>query len=355
MNTKRLRADRLDAWILKLQELGLRVVGPVVAGDEDATLFSTIESADQLALGAQLPRKSAKGLFFPQSEIVLRYQTGDGTNVEVQDIEGFAPPTVLLGTHPCDTAAVGVLDAVFGWDYRDKFYLDRRENTTIVSLGCRNLIDESCFCTAVGLGPDSREGSDVFAVREDAGDLLLEAVTDKGTSLLERTAALLEESEPIPAAAAEPPARAFDADTFDADRVKCWLDENFDSDLWKEMSLSCVGCGTCTFICPTCHCFDIVDETRLGEGVRRKNWDSCQFGLFTAHASGHNPRAMQSDRFRQRIMHKFKYYVEKFDKTLCVGCGRCVRACPVGHSLLDTLTEIDRRAKEQTVAQGAEG
>ena len=346
MNAKRLRAGDLDAWIRLLKQSGLRVVGPVKAGD--ATLFSTIESADQLVLGAELPRKSAKGLFFPQSEIVLRYRTGEGKDVQMQDIEGFAPPTVLLGTHPCDAAAMGILDAVFGWDYRDKFFLERRENTTIVSLGCRNLIDESCFCTAVGLGPDSRQGSDVFAIREDSGDLLLEALTGKGESLLERTAALLEDAEPIPPVA-EPPSRPFDLDA-----VKGWLDENFENDFWKEMSLSCVGCGTCTFICPTCHCFDIVDETRLGEGVRRKNWDSCQFGLFTAHASGHNPRAVQSERFRQRIMHKFKYYVEKFDQTLCVGCGRCVRSCPVGHSLLNYLTEIDRRAREQGVAQGAE-
>lgn len=346
MNAKRLRAAHLDAWIRQLNESGLRVVGPVVAGD--ATLFSTIESADQLALGSQLPRKSPKGLFFPQSEIVLRYHAGEGESVEIEDVEGFAPPTVLFGAHPCDAAAMEVLDAVFSWDYRDKFYLERRENTTIVSLGCRHLIDASCFCTAVGRGPDSREGSDVFAIREEGGDLLLEAVTDKGVALLERAADLLEDAEPLPPVAEAP------SPPFDPDAVKGWLDENFESDLWREMSLSCVGCGTCTFACPTCHCFDLVDETRLGEGVRRKNWDSCQFGLFTAHASGHNPRALQSERYRQRIMHKFKYYVDKFDKTLCTGCGRCVRACPVGHSLLDYLTEIDRRAEEQPEPQGAE-
>ena len=346
MNTKHLSAADFDAWIRLLRESGLRVVGPVEAGE--ATLFSAIESADQLALGAGLPRKSAKGLFFPQSEIVLRYQAGTDNGVQVQDIEGFAPPTVLFGTHPCDAAAMGVLDAVFGWDYRDKFYLERRENTTIVSLGCHHPIDESCFCTAVGLGPDSREGSDVFGMREDSGDLRLEAVTAKGEALLERTAAVLEDGPPLPPAAEAPDK------PFDLERVKGWLDENFESDFWKEMSLACVGCGTCAFICPTCHCFDLVDETRLGEGVRRKNWDSCQFGLFTAHASGHNPRALQSERFRQRIMHKFKYYVEKFDQTLCVGCGRCVRACPVGHSLVAYLTEIDRLAQEQAVPQGAE-
>lgn len=346
MNAKRLRADRLDAWVSLLREAGLRVVGPVLAGD--GTLFAPVESADQLVLGAELPRKSAKGLMFPQSEVILRYRKETDGRVTVDDIDGFAPPTVLIGTHPCDAAAMGVLDAVFSWDYRDKFYLERRENTTIVTLGCRGLIDDACFCTSVGLGPDARDGSDVYAMRGESGDLVLEAVTPKGEALLAMSAALLEDTDPLP-----PPAEAPEP-AFDLDDVKCWLDENFESDFWKEMSLSCVGCGTCTFLCPTCHCFDIVDETCQGEGVRRKNWDSCQMGLFTVHASGHNPRSVQSERFRQRIMHKFKYYVEKFDKTLCVGCGRCVRACPVGHSLLNYLTEIDRLAKAQGVSQEAE-
>lgn len=346
MSAKRLLASQLDAWIKLLQANERRVVGPVLAGE--GTLFSVIESASQLVIGGELPRKSAKGLMFPQSEVVLRYKTNGDGKVEVQDVTGFAHPTVLIGTHACDAAAMSVLDAVFGWDYKDKFYIERRENTTIVTIGCRGLIDESCFCTSVGLGPDSRQGSDVFAMKEESGDLIFEAVTDKGEALIELTANLFEEAESLPAPS-EPEEKAFDLND-----IKCWLDENFESDFWSEMSLSCVGCGTCTFLCPTCHCFDIVDETNGSEGVRRKNWDSCQFGLFTAHASGHNPRSAQSERFRQRIMHKFKYYVEKFDQTLCVGCGRCVRACPVGHSLLNYLTEIDRLAKAQGVAQEAE-
>ena len=141
---------------------------------------------------------------------------------------------------------------------------------------------------------------------------------------------------------------------FELDEVKGWLNEHFDDEFWRELALRCAGCGTCAYICPTCHCFDIVDETRLGEGVRRKNWDSCQFGLFTKHASGHNPRGDASARFRQRVMHKFKYYVDNFGSTLCVGCGRCVRSCPVGQSLLEVLTEIGREAKKEAAGQVAE-
>ncbi len=343
MISKRLPAANLLPWVQCILDTGDRVIGPVRAGDN--LLFASIADPAQLVLGEGITLKSAKGVFFPQSEVVLRYHKGqDG--IELEEPEGFAPPTVLLGVRPCDAAGMEVLDEVFQWDYKDPFFLKRREQTVIVSFGCDAAVDENCFCTSFDLAPDSRLGSDVFMATLPGGDIYLEAVTEKGNQLLSRTPEFFEEAQPVPPMddpASRVPVR------FDLDRIKPWLDGHFDDAFWKEMSLRCVGCGTCSFICPTCHCFDLVDETCRGEGVRCKNWDSCQFPLFTLHASGHNPRSKQSERYRQRIMHKFKYYKEKFGKTLCVGCGRCVRACPAGHSILDYLTEIDRRA-----ATGAE-
>ncbi len=339
MKAMSLQAARIKDWIQSLLQTGSRVVAPVRVKED--TLFSTLETPEHLVLDERITLKSAKGVFFPQSEVVLEFEAGE-SRPEVKDIQGFAPQTILLGVRPCDVAAMNVLDSVFAWDYKDNFYLERRANTTIVSVGCLAPVDEFCFCTSVGLNPQTREGSDVFMLRQSDGSYLVEAVTEKGEALLKQTSKSLELSEAQPNADAEDivPRR------FDLNRVKPWLDEHFDDDFWKKMSLKCIGCGTCTFLCPTCHCFDLVDETRQGAGVRRKNWDSCQFSLFTLHASGHNPRKTQSERYRQRIMHKFKYYQEKFGKTLCVGCGRCVRSCPVGHSLLEYLTEIDRLSRE---------
>ena len=57
---------------------------------------------------------------------------------------------------------------------------------------------------------------------------------------------------------------------FDPKKVTEWLAlaENFDSPLWKEFSLGCLGCGACAYTCPVCHCFDIVDEKHGAEGLR---------------------------------------------------------------------------------------
>jgi len=349
MTCMRLRAADFTRWVQRLLDSGDRVIGPVRAAE--GTLFSAIANPEQVVVGEGLAIRSAKGVFFPQSEVVLRYENGKN-GVTIEDIADFAPPTVLLGVRPCDAAGTEVLDAVFEWDFKDVFFLKRREQTTIVSFGCTAALDEHCFCTSVGLAPDSRLGSDLFMARMDNGDFYLEAVTVKGERLLERTADLLAPADPI--APMQDPAAAVPL-RFDLDRIKPWLDDHFDDPFWKDMSLRCVGCGTCSFLCPTCHCFDLVDETCGEKGVRCRNWDSCQFSLFTAHASGHNPRSKQSERYRQRIMHKFKYYKEKFGKTLCVGCGRCVRQCPTGHSILDYLTEIDRRVAAGTEPAPAKG
>jgi len=333
MRSLQLPKDNVAKWLESLIKTGDRVVAPVRAGEE--LLFSTVTDVGEISLDDGLTTKSGKGVFFPQSEPILSYKTEDGKQ-RIEDIDDFAPATILLGVRPCDAAAMDILDAVFGWDYNDSFYLKRRENTTIVSVACGEPVDEFCFCTSVGLAPDSRLGSDIVLMKDANGNIAIETLTEKGDALIDKTNA----------AAEAPPAEVSTADVpvlFDLEKIKPWLDEHFEDEFWQEMSLKCVGCGTCTFLCPTCHCFDIVDETRLSEGVRLKNWDSCQFGLFTLHASGHNPRAKQSERYRQRIMHKFKYYVEKFDKTLCVGCGRCIRSCPVGHRLLDYLNEISSR------------
>ncbi|MDX9973057.1 MAG: 4Fe-4S dicluster domain-containing protein, partial [FCB group bacterium] len=127
---------------------------------------------------------------------------------------------------------------------------------------------------------------------------------------------------------------------FDHDTVKQYLDDNFDSTALQEAVMRCLGCGSCAFTCPTCHCFDIVDEGNAAAGCRVKNWDACQFGMFTHHASGHNPRSKQEQRQRQRVQHKFRIYPEKFGEILCTGCGNCTRNCPVGLGILNTMRAV---------------
>jgi ferredoxin len=314
---------------------GKRVIAPRQSGA--MTLYEPLAAGEQLCLDA-LPRRSAKEAFFPLCETILTYGR-DKDGVRIADIDPKAfPETVLLGARPCDAAAPTILDAVFSWDYDDPFFLERRKKTTIIGLACTTC-DDACFCTAVGLSPKDTAGSDLFLSPLTDGEYILDAMTPKGEAFQKQYGSLLTEEadkQPLPAASpAAPP--------LDLQKIKSWLDNNFESELWQEIADRCAGCGACAFLCPACHCFDIVDEGTEAKGARRKSWDACGFGKFTNHASGHNPRDIQNKRFRNRVMHKFKYYRDKFDLTLCTGCGRCIRQCPVGIDIKAVLDEIQRR------------
>lgn len=329
---KTITEQNLRLLIDTLVKEGKRVVGPKQAGA--LTLYELLGSGDELVLD-QLPRRSAKEVFFPVCEDILSFGK-DKEGVKVKDVDTSAfPETVLVGAPPCDAAAAPVLDSVFSWDYHDEFFLARRRKTTVIGFAC-TAADDACFCTAVGISPSDSSGSDLFLTPLTEGGFACEVVTEKGEKLLALHSRLFEESDTVqPLAPAEP-----SGEKLDLARIKAWLDGNFESPLWEEIATRCAGCGVCAFICPACHCFDIVDEGSDKKGVRRKSWDACGFGKFTNHASGHNPRDAQPKRYRNRIMHKFKYYHDKFGQTLCTGCGRCVRACPVGIDIAAILEAI---------------
>jgi ferredoxin len=194
--------------------------------------------------------------------------------------------------------------------------------------------------------PDDRERAEAFtrAARERVKQELSILTAGGGDALarsldLELAIAAADGGQLVEA---RPPAAAPRAS---AAPLPAWLARNFDHPLWKTLALRCHGCGACAAVCSTCHCFDIVDEhDGYDRGARRRNWDSCQSAKFTVHASGHNPRQTQCERFRQRVMHKFSVYPRRFDEILCTGCGRCARACGAGMNLREVLGELVRLA-----------
>ncbi|NQT88810.1 4Fe-4S dicluster domain-containing protein [bacterium] len=315
---------------------GVEVQAPVEEQAGNVAL-ARVDSADAIAASYLNLLVPLKRVFFPETEVLLEFENDDDGGVTLSD-----PPelpsggVVVLGSRPCDAAALTVLDRVFQWDYDDVPYRTRRERTTVVSFACAEP-DATCFCTSVGGSPHGAAGSDVVVFPAADGGALLQVHSEKGEKLMELLGDAVT-AAPADAALPDPPEVP---PRFDPERVKTWLDDNFESSFWSEAALNCVGCAACSYLCPTCHCFDIVDEAAWNKGERRRCWDCCSFGLFTLHASGHNPRPDQAARYRQRVMHKFKYFPERFDAIACVGCGRCVRACGMGQSLSRVVAAIE--------------
>ena len=273
--------------------------------------------------------KSPKNMFFPQTENMMKFKT-EGKNLEIIDVRDEKRPFVLFGVKACDYKAIEVLDKVFLADPVDTYYQSRREATTIVTLACSRP-EESCFCKAFGIDATAPAGD--VTTWLDENYLYWQANTEKGEQLTELIKEYAENGGETEVAAQQAATKAIveklPFSALDLSRFKPEnLNELFDDPAWESLSEACLGCGTCTFVCPTCQCFDIRDF-KTNEGViRYRCWDSCMYSDFTLMAGG-NSRTTQLQRYRQRFMHKLVYYPAQHDGMYsCVGCGRCVNKCP---------------------------
>lgn len=282
---------------------------------------------------------SPKGLFFPQKEVLCHF---------CRDTLNDAPipqeKLILLGARPCDARSLLYLDKVFAdqtSQFADPYYLSRRNKSVMITFACHTPAP-TCFCTTVGGSPTESTGSDIL-VTELEDELLFEVCSEKGGAFLENYQTFFQPptEEHLQAKNAQTVQAVEALHEFDIEGIKTKLDHIFEEQVWERITNTCLGCGVCTYLCPTCHCFDISDETNAkGEGVRLRTWDSCQYPLFTLHASGHNPRVNKKQRMRQRIMHKFSYTVENVGDIYCVGCGRCVLYCPVNLDIREMLQTL---------------
>jgi len=334
MNEKRVSYTDVDALLDRLREQAA-VYAPATDETGDVTLIGP-PRRDPVDLEYRNFRLSPKALVLPQNQTLICFRNGEAEEPILPDRE-----TILFGVRPCDARAMRMLDKVFlDGDPCDPYYARRRERTMVMAMACTRPLS-SCFCTSVGGGPGDAAGADVLAVPLDT-DLLLRAETAKGEALLSSVADLLEAATPAALKEAEERIQAA-ADQMAPVRVEDSakrLRDAYDLPVWEAAGQKCLGCGTCSYLCPTCHCFDITDEV-CGETVRRvRTWDCCAYALFTRHASGHNPRPMPKERWRQRVMHKFRYAVEHFDSLFCVGCGRCIRNCPASVDVRAVLKEV---------------
>ena len=309
-----------------------RVYAPV--RQQDMTNFQEISTANQVDLSFANTTLSPKSLILPQSEAMFEFnldRTAEQAGI-LHEIETDHFPRIIFGIRPCDARAFHLLDLNFNTpSHRDPWWVKRRQITTLVGLGC-NTPCPTCFCTSVGSGPFATEGLDLLLI-DLQEELVIQVITEKGLGLLNDLEVEAEASvakKEVVAALQESSLQSIKSVVSTEGLKQHDANALFNADFWEEVQFACINCGVCTFVCPTCWCFDIQDEVLKDNGLRLRNWDSCMFPLFTLHGSGHNPRGQKLQRVRQRFMHKLKYFPDKYHNGVaCVGCGRCVQQCPV--------------------------
>ena len=285
--------------------------------------------------------KSAKDFFFPQTENLVEFKIS-GKNIEITDPRKETEDFAIFGVRACDARSFGILDKVYLAEPVDTYYKNRRDHGIVISMACTRPA-ETCFCNAFGIDAASPEGDVVFTETEKG--YAVEAKTEKGIAFLGNFDGIFGETDETEAEEAKAKIRAIveklplgnlDKDTFGGGKTE----ELFNRPEWESLSEACLACGTCTFVCPTCQCYDIKDYD-TGHGVKRfRCWDSCMFSDFTKMAHG-NPRLTQKERFRQRFMHKLVYFPENNDGEFgCVGCGRCLVSCPISMNIVKVMKEL---------------
>jgi ferredoxin len=335
----------IPEWIKKLDNY--TIYAPTK--NEDIWSFEVVDSQHPEVIDLNYLNSSAspKKAVFPPREVFFEFKGSKYDQVEVKEVLPDGPAQIVFGIRPCDAAAITRMDEFFSHDVKDPYYLTRRNNTILVGLVCDTPPSPNCFCTSVGGSPHGKAGLDILMTDLGDDNYYVESLTPKGVEVMDipdklfRQAKTEERSKmrKIHADSVEKLAQEIkNIDTLDSR-----LDNVFNSSLWEEESMSCLRCGICTYLCPSCHCFDVNDEvSSLSplEGKRVRTWDNCQFPDFTMHSSGHNPRSERASRLRQRIFHKFRYSQKNFNNYLCTGCGRCVSRCPVGINIIEILNKI---------------
>jgi len=307
-----------------------RLYGPVK--DQEYYSFKRLDRDEQPDFSFLNSRLSPKSMLFPQSEAIIKYSLDESEKDHhiMKAVEKDTTSRAILGIRPCDAKAVSLVNLNFDTpETKDPYWVEALAATTFIGLACDNP-KSTCFCTSVGCGPYHDEGLDILLV-EDGDHYLANILTEKGETFLKTAGWKTPDGDTSVFDKKKAQAEAKIVSTVATDNLK-----NLDimalheAPFWEDVSFACLNCGTCTYTCPTCWCFDLQDETHGKSGKRFKNWDSCMFPLFTLHTTGHNPRGTKLQRVRQRFMHKLKYFVDKYDQgIMCVGCGRCVNQCPV--------------------------
>ncbi len=339
----------------KISKENLNALYAAIAGGND--LFLPVKNAGQTNFGLWTENadvdidtlktvKSAKDIFFPQSESLYQVRRQDG-KLEIQGEALREKPFVVFGIRGCDVKGMEVLDKVFLSDPVDGYYAARRQMGTIVSLACGRP-ETSCFCKVFGVDCAEPAGDVVTWLVGDT--LYWEAKTKKGEALTEKLGNLLEKADTADVEKEKEKIRAIvERLPYSNLSLEKWgaaaADRNFGSKLWERLYSPCLACGTCTFVCPTCQCYDIKDYTTSSGVQRYRCWDSCMYSDFTMMAHGNN-RTSQMHRFRQRFMHKLAYFPANNNGVFsCVGCGRCVDKCPSHLNIVKVIKAFEKEGQ----------
>ena len=306
---------------------------------KDRFLFGEFDPVKEAAiqLGGIRQTQPLKSFLNPAREKIL----GEGSD--------GSKPVIVAGVKQCDLSSLVLQDFVFlKGDEEDPFYAFHRKNTTIISSDC-TFAKETCFCMAMAGRPYPSKEFDINLSQLD-GFFLAEIGTDKGLAIIKdyktffknaRERELNERDRIRENVSLQISNFIEKRNTPDAAGIKGSVKRQYDNlAMWQDFASTCVECGACNLVCPTCHCFLLFDGRSKQKTGRLREWDACLYKTFAVVAGGANPRKHLYERLRNRFDKKFAFFPEVLGYTACTGCGRCIEACPGDIDLREVLKAL---------------
>ena len=318
--------------------------------EKNVPTFSEVQNASEVEFNIlfeeKLPMIPPKKIFLPANQTVFKYSLKEGITEGCGDISDtqYKKNIIVFGMSPCDITGVGVLERIFKDNYSDDVFLKLREKTIIIGMNCLDHCYENCFCETM-YSNDPKSGFDIMLTEISKTKLIAVPNSDNGKRLLRMFPELFEEVTKKDYEAYQKALKTkrknFKTE-FLVEGLASHIEDSFESDLWEEFTNKCLFCGSCTFVCPTCYCYNVKDTVavNLQEGERQREWDSCYYPEFALVAGDHNFRERKAQRFRYRYLHKFVDLPRRYNFEGCVGCGRCITYCPTKIDVRDVLKKV---------------
>lgn len=330
---KAITKENLKKFLSNLKNNNYSLIAPKKV--EKDVVFDIIDNVNEIEFNFTNTVKPPKEFFLPQLEPILEF---DKDKIKLIDKK---EKRVLFGIRPCDLQAIYTMDFTFKDSIEDPIYLNKRKNTIIIALGCIEICDENAFCDSAKAGPIAKDNFDLQLIKFNGGnDYYVESGSKIGNNLINKNKELFdnlnkEENKELKKIIS----RKLESKKVNLDKFFRKLDNGRFKDIkyWEKVSKTCLRCGACNYLCPSCFCFNMVDNNK----ERSREWDSCMFRGFTREANNVIPREKLYTRFRQRIFHKYKWHRQRYNVDMCTGCGRCITYCPALIDYIKIINEVN--------------